>query len=394
MAGEDFYAGEDLEAILAAIDEDVWDKDDEFNAEINSLLVNIEEEPSQSGFKCDMCEKVCKSKQGFSRHQNAKHRENQPEEVSITSKDLSAEDRLHPLYFNKYINECAKQLASDGCYSDETINTFGSYYCSLDDANFTYQFVRDVIQSFNGNGEKFYPRFYDCVSGEDNIFKNLNRKCSVILGFELANVVLAHLNGTILSSENASSSTCQFNKKECNIVKYISGYVMQTLYSRLRKSTKHRSDTNIKQMSILLAGKDSSESSTEEDELIDAKNRGGLWKVTNGVSEIFFAVEKYFRANVANQKRKIDVKCMVLRLMKYSSILSHYTTLTNLASEELDKEISLNLLESMITLYLHARTFKYVYLQKEAFKIESAKKKMKSLRTSTKQATKKLELGH
>ena len=394
MAGEDFYAGEDLEAVVAAIDKDVWDKDDEFNAEINSLLVNIEEEPSQSGFKCDMCEKVCKSKQGFPRHQNAKHRKNQPEEVSITSKDLSAEDRLHPLYFNKYINECAKQLASDGCYSDETINTFSSYYCSLDDANFTYQFVRDVIQSFNGNGEKFYPRFYDCVSGEDNIFKNLNRKCSVILGFELANVVLAHLNGTILSSENATSSTCQFNKKECNIVKHISGYVMQTLYSRLRESTKHRSDTNIKQMSILLARKDSSESSTEEDELIDAKNRGGLWKVTNGVSEIFFAVEKYFRANVANQKRKIDVKCMVLRLMKYSSILSHYTTLTNLASGELEKEISLNLLESMITLYLRARTFNYVYLQKEAFKIESAKKKMKSLRTSIKQATKKLELGH
>ena len=96
MAGEDFYAGEDLEAILAAIDEDILDKDGEFNAEINSLLVNIEEEPSH---------------------------------------------RLHPLYFNKYINDCAKQPASDGCYSDETIETF----CPLDDANFTYQFVRDVI---------------------------------------------------------------------------------------------------------------------------------------------------------------------------------------------------------------------------------------------------------
>ena len=85
---------------------------------------------------------------------------------------------------------------------------------------------------------------------------------------------------------------------------------------------------------------------------------------------------------------------MVLRLMNYSSVLSHYTTLTSLASEELDKEISLNLLESIITLYLRARTFKYVYLQKEAFKIESSKKKMKSLRTSIKQATKKLELSH
>ena len=176
MAGEDFYAGENLEAILAAIDEDVWDKDDEFNAEINSLLVIIEEEPSQSGFKCDMCEKVCKSKQGLSRHQNAKHRETQPEEVHLSSKDLSAEGRLYPLYFNKYINDCAKQLASDGCYSDETIKTFSSYYCYLDDANSTYQFVRDVIKIFNGNGEKFYPPFYDCLSGGDKGFKNLNRK--------------------------------------------------------------------------------------------------------------------------------------------------------------------------------------------------------------------------
>ena len=113
MAGEDFYAGEDLEAILAAIDEDILDKDGEFNAEINSLLVNIEEEPSQSGFKCDTCEKVCKSKQGLSRHQNAKYRETQREEVRVSSKDISVEDRLHPLYLNKYINDCAKQLPTD-----------------------------------------------------------------------------------------------------------------------------------------------------------------------------------------------------------------------------------------------------------------------------------------
>ena len=144
-------------------------------------------------------------------------------------------------------------------------------------------------------------------------------------------------------------------------------------------------------MSILLAGKDSSESSTEDDKFINAKNRGGLWKVTVGVFEIFFIVEKYFRANVANQNRMIDVKLMVSTLMLDFSVLPHFTTLTNTASEELDKEISLNLLESMITLYLRARTFKYVSLQKEAFKLESSKKKMKSLRTSIKQATCKLD---
>ena len=77
----------------------------------------------------------------------------------------------------------------------------------------------------------------------------------------------------------------------------------------MKKSTVHRSDTNIKHMSILLAGKDTSESSTaDDDKFINAKNRGGLWKVSPGVFEIFLIVEKHCRANVTNQKIKIDVQ--------------------------------------------------------------------------------------
>ena len=44
----------------------------------------------------------------------------------------------------------------------------------------------------------------------------------------------------------------------------------------------------------------------------------------------------------------------------------------------------------MLTLYLRARTFKYVSLQNEAFKLEMSRKKIKSLRASIKQATRKL----
>ena len=60
---EDFYTGEDLKAILEAIDEDIWDKDIELTAEVDVLIWEIEEEPSKSGFKCEKCEKSCKSKQ-------------------------------------------------------------------------------------------------------------------------------------------------------------------------------------------------------------------------------------------------------------------------------------------------------------------------------------------
>ena len=66
------------------------------------------------------------------------------------------------------------------------------------------------------------------------------------------------------------------------------------MHCRLRKSTEHHCDSNIKHMSFLLAAKDSSDSSTKDDNFIKVRNIGGLWKVSTGVFEIFLIVEKYF----------------------------------------------------------------------------------------------------
>ena len=70
---------------------------------------------------------------------------------------------------------------------------------------------------------------------------------------------------------------------------------MKTMYCRLRKSTEHCSDANIKHIRILLVGKDFSYSSTKNDNFI---NRGGLWKVSAGV------FEKYFICKCFSQKRE------------------------------------------------------------------------------------------
>ena len=118
MAGqeEDFFSGEDFDAILAAIEDNTLVESEEINAELCRVVNEIEEEPSDISFKCEKCCKVCKSKQGLSRHKNSKHRDEGEEEVK---EEGIAEDRLHPLHFKKYINNCANQLSSDCCYSDE-----------------------------------------------------------------------------------------------------------------------------------------------------------------------------------------------------------------------------------------------------------------------------------
>ena len=99
------------------------------------------------------------------------------------------------------IHEAAERLSLDKCYSDETRGAFKDYQVDLDDAIY-YNFIKDVITDFHGDGEKFYPTFYKAVSEELLAFKNLSRRCSVLLGFEVANLVLAHLSRTATTKEN------------------------------------------------------------------------------------------------------------------------------------------------------------------------------------------------
>ena len=72
---------------------------------------------------------------------------------------------------------------------------------------------------------------------------------------------------------------------------------------------------------------------------------------------------------------------MVSSLMMDFSIQSHFTTLLNFADEESEDEIGLNLLESLLTSYLRGTIFKYFSLQKESFKLDTSRNKMKFMRS-------------
>ena len=72
----------------------------------------------------------------------------------------------------------------------------------------SFQHVKNVIQKFDGDGEKFFPSVYNCVSGDKHVFPHLSRKCSVLLGYEVANSILAHLNGQHKQDNTNNNSRC------------------------------------------------------------------------------------------------------------------------------------------------------------------------------------------
>lgn len=100
-------------------------------------------------------QETVKSTEDLSRYQNSKNRKIQLEQGDISTSTI-AENCLNPECFIDYINNCAKQLASGACYSDDTIAAFNSYGCFLDDAVYIFKIVRDATETLDSDGEKFY----------------------------------------------------------------------------------------------------------------------------------------------------------------------------------------------------------------------------------------------
>ena len=71
------------------------------------------------------------------------------------------------------------------------------------------------------------------------------------------------------------------------------------------------------------------------------------------VFQIFATVETHFRKSTEIIGRNIDSKKMVSTLIKDCNILSQYTTLCDMSIEKVCKEVSLNLLEDHIMLYIY-----------------------------------------
>ena len=75
-----------------------------------------------------------------------------------------------------------------------------------------HKLISNVVLSFKGDAEKFYPAFYKCISDAKNPFGgSLNKHATLLLRFELANHVLSYLSRGSLEKD----SVAQFSYFAC-----------------------------------------------------------------------------------------------------------------------------------------------------------------------------------
>ena len=118
---------------------------------------------------------------------------------------------------------------------------------------------------------------------------------------------------------------------------------------------------------------------------IEILDWGGLWKVDNNVTLIFKVPECHFKAITSVPTTKLHCKSIVFILMKNPIIHENMSKIrSKSANTIIKKEIALNLLEDLLTLYIRVRTFSFAKGQIQSHKIKQSKLNSRSLWTSLK----------
>ena len=198
----------------------------------------------------------------------------------------------------------------------------------------------------------------------------------------------ATIRDDVLSFDDASSKC--LSEKEIAIISYLSGYIFETFYRRIRNSKSgHFGSVYCQQcLSFLIAGKCDGESISIvllEHRHVQLLDRGGLWRVKSDVTSIFEVAERYFKCAT------IDCQIIVSSLMTNLTVLTHAPAIRSKSSDLIKKEIALNLLEDLLTLYKRVRSFSFASDQQQAFKIRQAKLKSRSLRAALKRTSADME---
>ena len=103
----------------------------------------------------------------------------------IKSSSISLTWRIHN-GIRKEINSecnwkvCEEKLTNKQCFKS-FVGEFSAFLIDKECVKNVYQLISNIILSFKGNTEKFYPAFYKCISDAENTFGEGLKKNALLL---------------------------------------------------------------------------------------------------------------------------------------------------------------------------------------------------------------------
>ena len=316
--------------------------------------------------KCDNCKKVYKTADGLKRHQDLKHKKSS---YKITNTLL-----------RQAVEESILKLVDDKCYPKVEREKLLALKVSSEEVELLHNEISHILDTYKGNTDKYYNLFFNYFLSENIFTKKINKLYGTVVALELSTKLLSVIKSDG-QSKDVDEIPSEITKNELQGMQYLGGYIFHKLYKKFRNSKKWQCDFNQQCINILLAA----QTDKDEDQILNnIRDRGGLWLINEYCQNIFQISETIFREKTKRVTNKIDSHEIVENILKDSDVNSNFGYLCDNAACHVDKEVSLNLLKTIIQLYVRVRSFSHAKDIKEKYQIKNKSVKQKSLRAGLK----------
>ena len=244
--------------------------------------------------------RFCKSKGGLKIHS----RDHMPSLLNIKVQEFDI-NKLKVI-----IKDSLIKLSIDSCYFDKVRDVFKNFKIE-EESEEGPAGIMCIVQNYNGNPELFFNDIFKYCNSSNYFTEKLGQCHGALLIQEISLHLMKHLSDNI-QGVNKSNQISMAEKERFGL-QYFGGYVFHKIYKKLRNSKKWQSQFNTSCMAILRAGKCDTDDGRI---LVNVKNRGCLWLLTDNGQKLFENVEHLFRENTLGFKTKLQYDQLTLQILE------------------------------------------------------------------------------
>ena len=232
------------------------------------------------------------------------------------------EELINKRILSDLIATSCEKITADQCFPASTRQAFDNFILNDQETENIFQEILPIIKH-HLNLDKYFQHSFNLHSKNQLFGKQIGpQNNSALLQMELTNQILLHIRTEfdVQPTNKEMGVKEELTKNEIYALQYLAGYIFHKFYKKFKQQLKNN-EIYMQYCSILLAGKVYQD---EEQILVNAKNRGGLWKVDSDVQNMFLLIEKLFRKETKIFVTKINDKCIIETAMQDPNLLQFY----------------------------------------------------------------------
>jgi len=177
---------------------------------------------------CSDCGKKCKSKGGYKRHRNSKHKDTNTPEIDNTTQDpIQTTCSLIPSTLTQIVEDVIQHILEKDVFTESIYAELRLYRCK-ELKECSKEFL--LLKGRNRNADKLYMNFYGKVClYATTFFPGLSRNSVTLLAAKVADSMLTYCDKSKTTTNIEVNTNFIMSEQEIAGLQYLGGYVLHNL---------------------------------------------------------------------------------------------------------------------------------------------------------------------